>query len=161
MDPIPPELFILPTWLPFHPWKWWCHTRLTSLPMAYLYGVKAQIKENDFIKELRKEIFVEKFETIKWSKYRSYVNELDNYNPSSFIWKILVFLIKIYEYIYISWIRKFSLSYCWDYIKFEDESTNFICVGPVNKAWNMLCCIFNESSKDSEHLKKHLGNLSL
>lgn len=90
LDPIPPEVFYLPSWLPFHPSKWWCHTRLTSLPMAYLYGIKAQIPENDFIKELRKELFTEKFENIKWSKYRSYVNELDIYQPTSWIWKIIV-----------------------------------------------------------------------
>jgi squalene cyclase len=48
-----------------------------------------------------------------------------------------------------------SLSYCWDFIKYEDISTNFLNVGPVNKAWNMLCCIFTEGN-DSDHLKKHL-----
>jgi hypothetical protein len=45
--------------------------------MAYLYGIKAQIKENEFIKELRKELFIEKFENIKWTKYSSYVNQIN------------------------------------------------------------------------------------
>jgi squalene cyclase len=36
VNPIPPELWLLPRWLPFHPGKMWCHCRMVYLPMSYM-----------------------------------------------------------------------------------------------------------------------------
>ena len=44
---------VLPEWLPFHPHKWWIHTRAVYLPMSYLYGVRFQAQENNLILSLR------------------------------------------------------------------------------------------------------------
>src|SRR6266576_4451711 len=44
---------VLPEWLPFHPHRWWIHTRAVYLPMSYLYGVRFQAPENDLILSLR------------------------------------------------------------------------------------------------------------
>ncbi|XP_050908997.1 cycloartenol synthase [Lathyrus oleraceus] len=38
VKPIPPEIWLLPYFVPFHPGKMWCHTRVVYLPMSYLYG---------------------------------------------------------------------------------------------------------------------------
>ena len=38
VNPIPPELFLLPEWLPLHPDNYYCHTRYIYLGIAYLYG---------------------------------------------------------------------------------------------------------------------------
>jgi lanosterol synthase len=153
LDPIPPELFLLPSWLPFHPSKWWCHTRAVYIGMAYLYGVKAKAKETPLILELRKEIFVEKYENIKWTSIRSYVNPLDIYVESTWVWKILVFIIGIYEWIHSTWIRNYCQKVLYEHLKYEDVESNFICIGPVNKAMNMLACYLTEGN--SEDFKKH------
>ena len=44
---------VFPDWLPFHPHKWWIHTRTVYIPMAYLYGIRYQAEENDLILALR------------------------------------------------------------------------------------------------------------
>jgi cycloartenol synthase len=36
VNPIPPELWLLPRWFPFHPGKMWCHCRMVYLPMSYV-----------------------------------------------------------------------------------------------------------------------------
>jgi squalene cyclase len=36
VNPIPPELWLLPVWFPFHPAKMWCHCRMVYLPMSYV-----------------------------------------------------------------------------------------------------------------------------
>ena len=36
VNPIPPELWLLPTWSPFHPGKMWCHCRMVYLPMSFM-----------------------------------------------------------------------------------------------------------------------------
>src|SRR5581483_11044750 len=37
VNPCPPELFMLPRWLPIHPHNYYCHTRYIYLGIAYLY----------------------------------------------------------------------------------------------------------------------------
>jgi squalene cyclase len=44
---------LLPDWVPFHPHKWWIHTRTVYIPMSYLYGVRFKMPENDLILALR------------------------------------------------------------------------------------------------------------
>ncbi len=44
---------ILPRWLPFHPGRWWCHTRVVYLPMAYIYGRRAVYPINQLIRDMR------------------------------------------------------------------------------------------------------------
>jgi squalene cyclase len=39
-NPVPPEMWLLPDWTPFHPGRLWCHCRMVYLPMCYLYGTK-------------------------------------------------------------------------------------------------------------------------
>jgi len=54
MNPVPPELWYLPSWLPVHPSKFWCHCRVVYLPMAYIYGTRSTCRETDLIRDLRK-----------------------------------------------------------------------------------------------------------
>ena len=44
---------LLPQWLPFHPSRWWVHTRTIYVPMSYLYGVKFKAAEDPLILALR------------------------------------------------------------------------------------------------------------
>lgn len=46
-------LSLLPDWLPFHPHRWWIHTRNVATPMAYLSGRRFSAKENSLILSLR------------------------------------------------------------------------------------------------------------
>src|SRR5207344_302590 len=43
LHPVPPELWLLPEILPFHPSRLWCHSRMVYLPMAYLYGRRSTV----------------------------------------------------------------------------------------------------------------------
>ena len=40
VNSIPPELWLVPKWIPFHPWRMWCHARMVYLPMSYLYVIR-------------------------------------------------------------------------------------------------------------------------
>jgi squalene cyclase len=56
---VPPEMWLLPNWFPFHPGRLWCHCRMVYLPMGYLYGsrfVYSHAETDPLIKELRKEV---------------------------------------------------------------------------------------------------------
>jgi len=53
MNPIPPELWLLPNFFPIHPAKMWCHTRLVYLPMTYLYAKRLSAEITPIILQLR------------------------------------------------------------------------------------------------------------
>lgn len=48
---------LFPDWVPFHPHKWWIHTRNVYIPMSYLYGIRFKMEENDLIRSLR-EVYI-------------------------------------------------------------------------------------------------------
>jgi lanosterol synthase len=51
--PIPAYMWLLPEWLPFHPHRWWIHTRNVYIPMSYLYTVRFTAPVDELILSLR------------------------------------------------------------------------------------------------------------
>ena len=86
---VPPEMWMLPNWLPFHPGRMWCHARMVYLPMSYLYGHRYRYPGADLdplIVDLRTELYdLEKDSTdgtyngINFQPTRCWVNNLIPY----------------------------------------------------------------------------------
>ena len=138
---VPPEMWLLPNWFPFHPGRLWCHCR-----MGYLYGsrfVYSKAETDPLIAALREELYCDKYNSISWSKTRHLVAPMDNYSPIPLFMKLAQDFLAIYE----SWsifqpfknrFRKVGLEFCVEYMAAEDLQTNFINIGPVNKALNLV-----------------------
>jgi squalene/oxidosqualene cyclase-like protein len=159
LNPILPELWRLPYALPFHPGRLWCHARQVYLPMAYLYGIKAKIPENDLIYKIREEIYDKKFSEIKFSEYRNFVSKTDDYIPYSSILKTANSLMICYEKLHLKKFREKSLSVLFDHILYEDIVTNFIDIGPVNSILNTIVHYF--SDKDGKYFAESMKALKL
>lgn len=90
---VPPEMWMLPNWFPFHPGRMWCHARMVYLPMGYLYGsrfVYEHAETDPVIQSLRKELYCEDdYASIPWTKTRHWVAPMDNYSPIPLIMKYL------------------------------------------------------------------------
>ena len=111
---------------------------------------------------LRKELFIQEYSTINWDKYRQVCADIDNYSPLNPIMKIAQDFLAIYEKIlpYIPplvYLRKISLEFVIAYIHEEDIQTNYINIGPVNKALNMLA-VWIDGGCDGDNIdyQKHL-----
>ncbi|MFA6163667.1 MAG: terpene cyclase/mutase family protein [Methylobacter sp.] len=151
-----PEMWLFPQWLPVHPWRYWCHTRMVYLPMAYCYAQRIKAPENELILSLREEIYSEDFASIDWPKQRNAVCEKDCYTTPSPVLKWMNFFTNNYEKFQCSWLRKKSTDYILSYLNAEDEQTDYVNIGPVNKAINSIC-IWHAYGKDSEQFKKHVA----
>ncbi|KAJ3336675.1 Lanosterol synthase (Oxidosqualene--lanosterol cyclase) [Gonapodya sp. JEL0774] len=81
MNPVPPELWVIPHVLPIHAGKMWVHTRLVYLPMGYFYGRKWVAPLDDLTKSLREELYTMPYEEIDWVKARNDICEADLYQP--------------------------------------------------------------------------------
>mmetsp|Transcript_6855 Transcript_6855/g.10022 ORF Transcript_6855/g.10022 Transcript_6855/m.10022 type:complete len:721 (+) Transcript_6855:46-2208(+) len=165
IDPIPTETWSLPTWVPYiHPSKWWCHTRVVFVAMGYIYCNRFSCPINPLILELRKELFpYQKFENIKWESFRGQVHDYDNYFPAKWPWKVLKHVAVAYENWVVDFLpfgdtfRKWGNEEALKQIKHEDEITNHICIGPVNKVLNMLAVYFAEGF--SKHTLNNISRL--
>ena len=150
-----PEMWLFPKGLPFHPSRYWCHSRMVYLPMAYCYGHRLSTPATELILALREEIYNEDYQSIQWEKQRDVVGETDRYYQPSSVLKVMNFITNNYEKIKPKFLRDKSLNYILDYLNAEDEQTNYINIGPVNKVMNSLC-IFHAYGKDSTQFKKHV-----
>jgi lanosterol synthase len=159
VNPILPELWLLPYWVPFHPGRMWCHCRVVYLPMAYIYGTRSTAKETELIRQLRQELYAEPYETINWAKYRFSTLPCDRYRAPSFILKCIFSLFQIYEKCPIQWLRQKAIAETLDHIRYEDIQTHYIDIGPVNKALDMLSEYYASGGK-SEAFKEHQKRLA-
>ncbi|KAL7211437.1 hypothetical protein ACSBR2_014326 [Camellia fascicularis] len=88
-NPLPPEFWLFPSFLPFYPAKMWCYCRETYMPMAYLYGRKYHGPITDLVKSLRREIHTKPYEEIDWNKARHDCCKEDLYYHHTFIQDLL------------------------------------------------------------------------
>eukprot|EP01117_Protostelium_nocturnum_P007527 TRINITY_DN2698_c0_g1_i1.p1 TRINITY_DN2698_c0_g1~~TRINITY_DN2698_c0_g1_i1.p1 ORF type:complete len:700 (+),score=204.40 TRINITY_DN2698_c0_g1_i1:180-2279(+) len=159
LNPLTPELWLLPYWIPAHPGRFWCHCRMVYLPMSYVYGKRFSAPLNPLIKSLREELYPGiDYNSINWSAQKWNCNSLDLYVKPSWIVKFVFGMLSIFEKVYSTWLRKKSLDEIMIQVTLEDESTKYIDIGPVNKAINALC-VFIEHGKESEQMKKHINRV--
>ncbi len=138
LDPLPPELWILPESLPIHPSRMWCHARMVYLPMSFLYGIRARIPEDPLILRLRRELYDMPYEDVDWRRARSLVAEPDSYTPRSALYRASLPFLRSLEATGGRLLRSRALDRILDLIRHEDESTSYYCIGPVNKLLNTL-----------------------
>ena len=155
---VPPEMWLLPNWFPFHPGRLWCHCRMVYLPMGYLYGAKFVYQDaatDTLIQDLRKELYCSDYQSIDWNSTRHLVADMDNYSPVPFFMEFAQNFLAFYESFPLiqpikNYIRKKGLAFCKDYMTAEDLQTNFIDIGPVNKVLNMVSA-FHAAGNNVDH----------
>mmetsp|Transcript_28315 Transcript_28315/g.46585 ORF Transcript_28315/g.46585 Transcript_28315/m.46585 type:complete len:891 (+) Transcript_28315:81-2753(+) len=160
INSVPPEMWLLPRWFPFHPGRLWCHCRMVYLPMCYLYGKRfahtARAPADPLVLALRQELYPAPYATLPWARHRQTVSPLDEYDPVGPLMRFLQAGLAIYER-WCPWKpgRARALRFAFDYLEAEDRQTNYVDIGPVNKSLNMLC-VWAARGSDSEEFQKHL-----
>ena len=157
LNPVLPELWLLPYSSPVHPAKLWCHTRQVYLPLAYLYGTRAKVEADDLIHQIRTEIYDIPYEDIDFAAHRNTVSDSDNRYPCSGLLNAANMIMNAYEKIHPGFLRKRSLKKSYDHIEYEDRTTNYIDIGPVNSVLNTMVHFF--SDPDSESFRKSFDAL--
>ncbi|KAJ7962649.1 Terpene cyclase/mutase family member [Quillaja saponaria] len=161
-NPLPPEVWLCSYLLPCHPGRMWCHCRMVYLPMSYLYGKRFVGPITPVVRSLRKELYSVQYHEIDWNKARNTCAKEDLYYPhplvQDFLWASLHY---VYEPIFMCWpakrLREKALLHVMQHIHYEDENTRYICIGPVNKVLNMLCCWVEDPN--SEAYRLHLPRI--
>nr|BAI48072.1 cycloartenol synthase [Goniophlebium niponicum] len=161
-NPLPPEIWLLPYFLPIHPGRMWCHCRMVYLPMCYIYGKRFTGKITELVLSLREELYGIPYTDINWSKARNECAKEDLYYPHPMLQDVLWgTLHKVVEPALMHWpgssLRSKALATVIKHVHYEDENTRYICIGPVNKVLNMLCCWVEDPNSDA--FKCHLPRI--
>lgn len=136
--PITPLLWMLPSQLPFHPSKWYCHTRLIYQAMSVLYGVRFQIPETQLIEELRSELYPMDYNKIDFNLYRYKVTESDLYislNP--ILHSLLNQLETLHNHIPKA-ILKEAIKTITTHIEYEEKESKEQGISPVSSLLNII-----------------------
>ena len=86
LNPLPPEIWLVPYALPIHPGRLWCHCRMVYLPMSYVYGRRGSGPTTDLVSELRNELYGKgEYARINWNKARFMCAKEDLFYPHPWI----------------------------------------------------------------------------
>lgn len=167
INSIPVEMWLLPRWFPFHPGKLWCHCRMVYLPMGYVYCKRfsPDVASDPTLSALRKELYLQPYDAIDWDAYRQTCADIDEYSPLNPVMKVAQDFLAWYERVsagvpFFENLRKKAAQFSIDYIHAEDIQTNFIDIGPVNKALNMLS-VWIDAGQDTnaENFQRHMARV--
>lgn len=181
VNPVPPELWyvrqmgrwdwrygrlmsdyrLLPDWVPIAPWRWWIHMRTVFLPMSYIYSRRFVTPPTPLIRQIREEIYVQSYSSIKFSSHRNSISPRDNYHAKSWI-LTLVNWILVYiwnPFLRIDNIKRRAEEWSFDLIQREDENTEYANLAPVSAPMNLVACYIHDGP-DSYSVERHRDRLA-
>lgn len=138
VSPCPPELCLLPEWFPVHPRRFYCHTRQIYLAMAYLYGRRARASLGPIVAALREELYGIPYEAIDFRAHSRAVAPTDRYVRPGLPLRLASAALRAYERVHAPGLRQRALERCFDRILYEQRTTRYEALSPVN---GLLDCL--------------------
>ncbi|RDW84763.1 terpene cyclase family member protein [Coleophoma cylindrospora] len=155
VNPVPPEFWLLPDWVPVAPWRWWIHMRQVFLPMSWIWSKRWSYEGDATTRQLRQELFVEPWESINWAGRRNDIYDGDNYHPKTWLLKAIFWgFVNIYSPFRTNSLVKKGEEWAYKLIEMEDKNTDYANLGPVNAAMNFLACYIKEGP-DAYSVRRH------
>jgi squalene/oxidosqualene cyclase-like protein len=158
INPVLPELWLLPGWVPVQPGRLWCHCRVVYLPMSYLYGCRAQAPVDALVEDLRRELYDGGWDEIDWPAQRDRVARTDRHTPHSPLLRAVNAVQGRFERVVNRGLRQRALDHVLDHIRHEDETTHYIDIGPVNKLLNTVSWHF--AAPGGEEVRRHHARMA-
>ncbi|KAB8219731.1 terpenoid cyclases/protein prenyltransferase alpha-alpha toroid [Aspergillus novoparasiticus] len=161
VNPVPPEIWILPDWVPFAPWRWWIHIRQVFLPMSYLWSKKFTHPLDPLTKQLRSELYTEPYDSIDFAKHRNSIHKADNYYPKTWLLNTInSVLVNVWNpYLRFPALVRRAEEWTWELICMEDKNTDYAGLGPVSNPMNMVACYLHDGP-DSYSVRRHRERLN-
>ncbi|AKF09142.1 FAD-dependent oxidoreductase [Sandaracinus amylolyticus] len=144
-----PEAWRAPRWLPFHPSRFYCHTRLIYLGMAVLYGEKWSAPVTPRILAIRDEIFPGGWESVDWAKARETLRTAEIHTPWTPALHVGYRVLGAVDRLQSREKRATVLAELREHIRYELRSTNHTCISPVSGLLDQVA-LFIEDPNDPD-----------
>ncbi|MFO7566179.1 MAG: prenyltransferase/squalene oxidase repeat-containing protein [Enhygromyxa sp.] len=138
LQPLLPELWLLPDDAPMHPRRLYCHMRLIYLGLSYLYGARVEADASPLIEALRRELYPEGWDPARFAATRDSIAPTDLYEPVGRGLQWIFAGARLLARAVPGPVRRRALDRAWEHIEFEFASTDWVCLSPVN---GMLFCL--------------------
>jgi squalene/oxidosqualene cyclase-like protein len=144
VNPVPPELFLLPEQAPFHPDRFYCHTRYIYLAIAYLYGRRFRADLGPITAELRRELYDAPFDSIDFAAHRHDLAATDLHVRPGAGLRLAYDALALYERVEVPFLRRTALDHCFERILYETRASRHQAISPVNGLLNCLAIFAND-----------------
>lgn len=138
VNPFPPEVFLLPKWVPLSPINYYCHTRYIYLGIAYLYGRRFKGHLGPIVKELREELYEIPYEDLDFAAHRHEIAITDLYVRPTTALRTAYDVLYAYEKRPVRALREAALHHCFDRLLYEQRASRYQGISPVNGLLNCL-----------------------
>ena len=157
LNAVLPELWRLPRWIPIHPSKWYCHTRLIYMSMAVVYSSKYQVQRSQLIEEIRQELYAQGFENASFERSRSSLRQGDLFAPPTRLLRIAYRFTRLYEHIHLKKFRRNCVAELLDRVRWELTSSSHTSISPVSGILNILALwLCDAEDRDSQDALRKL-----
>jgi squalene/oxidosqualene cyclase-like protein len=149
VNPFPPELFLLPRWLPTHPDRLYCHTRNIYQGIAYLYGRRFRADLGPLTASLAAELYGGPLPRSGFMASRNAISATDLHRRPALLLRAGYRLLLGYEAVHSRRLRERALRLCLTRIRDEQQATAAQGLSPVNAVLDCLA-LFAHDPRDPE-----------
>ncbi|HFE45364.1 MAG TPA: 2,3-oxidosqualene cyclase [Nannocystis exedens] len=132
VQPIVPEIWLLPEASPFHPRRLYCHMRLIYLGLSYAYGARLCADEKPILAAIRDELYPEGYERVPFDDYRHQIAITDLFEAPNAALRLAFAGLRVLDRVTPTQLRRRALDHAFEHIQFELRSTGYVCLSPVN-----------------------------
>lgn len=144
VNPIPPELFLLPRAASVHPDRYYCHVRYIYLAISYLYGKRFVADLGPITRDLRRELFDVPWGAIDFRAHRHDLAPSDLYVRPGIELRLGWDALRLAERALPKAVRERALARALERIRYELRQTRYQCISPVNGLLNVLALHAND-----------------
>lgn len=141
INPLLPEFFLLPRALPFQPFRFYCHTRYIYLGIAYLFGCRFRGDLGPVVHDLRRELYGIPYEEVDFAAHRNDVAASDLYVRPSLLLRVAYRMFVFMDRFHLLWLRQRALDFCLKRINYEQRTSRYQGLSPVNGLLNCLALL--------------------
>lgn len=145
VSPIPPEIWLLPDWLPLSPSRLYIEMRSVALPVSYM-SRRFSCQETEITRSLKAELFTQPITEINWAFHRRSIAPVDNIYPRPYLLEVVtwVYLNVWKPYFCTDRIKKRAESWVSQLIDMEVENMGYLNMAATNAPVNTTLCYFRD-----------------
>jgi len=136
VNPTPPELFLLPRRVSFHPARWYCHTRAIYVAMACLQGWERGAALGALRDELREELYGAPWSALDFAAHAGVVSPVDAHAAPGRMLRALQALLRRAPV--SAGLRARALAACRRRVAEEQRASAYQALSPVS---GLLACV--------------------
>lgn len=132
VQPILPELWLLPDAAPMHPRRLYCHMRLIYLGVSYVQGAAIVAPTSPIVEAVRGELYPDGYERTRFAEHRDDIAATDLYEAPGAGLRAAFAGLRLLGRLSPGGVRRRALDRALQHILFEFHSTGHVCLSPVN-----------------------------